>query len=909
MSMRPDLLGELLPLLDRDYGLAEVKGDAGWLRKGTCPACHKKELYTKADSPWVLRCGRMAKCGAEFRVQELYPDLFTDWSKRAAKLAQADKAAGKPENPTGVADLYLSEGRGFDLRLIKGWYTQESRFEADADNGKGAGSATVRFAVHTTWWERIIDQPHRFSSKARFGTGGEYKGHAWVPPSLVLAEVHRLWITEGIFNTIALLQNGIASVSAMSCNNYPGEFLKALRQAHAERGTECVLVWALDGDQAGRSYTRRWADQARADGWTVEAAQIPQKGRAKQDWNDLHQLERLGEKDLAEYLHHGALLIAKSASEKALLIYRHSGGRRTEFHLDHDNRLYWFKLDLEKFNKAVQALEEHGKLDSDEEVRDEAMKQAHTIRPIANCLPRPLYYQANRITDESWYYFRVSFPHDGKPVKNTFQAAALASSSEFKKRLLSIAPGAVFTGTGPMLERMMEEQLYNIHRVETIDFVGYSKEHGAFVFGDIAVKGGKVYRKNDDDYFDFGKLSLKSLQASVELSINPELSDYREAWFPLLWRCFGAKGLAVLAFWLGAVFCEHIRATQASYPFLEVVGEPGAGKSTLLEFMWKLLGRASYEGFDPAKATLSGRSRTFSQVAGLPVALIESDRSGTGTGKDANVKAYDWDELKTAFNGRPIRSRGMATSGNETYEPPFRGAIVISQNADVNASEAILQRICHLTFDTSGHTPKSREAALALEQMDMNSVSGWALKVAQAEAEIVQLLAERTTQREAEVQSVEGVRNVRIAKNHGQLLALADALRLVTPMTDEQHQAVCQQICVMAVERQQAINEDHPIVSQFWETFDYLDQGNFPLNHSRDPDNVIAVNLNHYLQACRERGQEAPSLADLKKHLRSSKRHKFVDVRTVNSALKAEVATNASTAIWCWVFERGGKRR
>jgi hypothetical protein len=35
------------------------------------------------------------------------------------------------------------------------------------------------------------------------------------------------------------------------------------------------------------------------------------------------------------------------------------------------------------------------------------------------------------------------------------------------------------------------------------------------------------------------------------------------------------------------------------------------------------------------------------------------------------------------------------------------------------------------------------------------SVSGWAIKVAKAEAEIVQLVAERTPVREAEVQAVE----------------------------------------------------------------------------------------------------------------------------------------------------------
>ncbi|BCY02458.1 hypothetical protein [Stutzerimonas stutzeri] len=31
---------------------------------------------------------------------------------------------------------------------------------------------------------------------------------------------------------------------------------------------------------------------------------------------------------------------------------------RHEFHFAFENRLYWFKMDLEKFNKAMQHLEE-----------------------------------------------------------------------------------------------------------------------------------------------------------------------------------------------------------------------------------------------------------------------------------------------------------------------------------------------------------------------------------------------------------------------------------------------------------------------------------------------------------------------------------------------------------------------
>ncbi len=122
--------------------------------------------------------------------------------------------------------------------------------------------------------------------------------------------------------------------------------------------------------------------------------------------------------------------------------------------------------------------------------------------PISNCYPQPLYFQENKPTDESWYYFRVEFPAtDGAPVKNTFTASQVSTASEFKKRLLAVAPGAMFSGTAQHLDRMMERRLYNIKRVETIDFIGYSKDYGAYIFGDLAVKDGAIYRANEERLF------------------------------------------------------------------------------------------------------------------------------------------------------------------------------------------------------------------------------------------------------------------------------------------------------------------------------------------------------------------------------------------------------------------------
>ncbi len=929
-----DLLHDIAERLQADYGLKRADKH---LRKGKCPGCGHSSLWTWADAPWVARCDRLNNCGFEAHAKELYPDLFESWSDRY----QAPEAR-KPEadrNPSAAADAYLRIARGFKLDLIAGTYTQESYYDPRADGGRGAGSATVRFAVADTWWERLIDRPARFGKKkANFKLGGSYGGHWWTLPGLSFASPDpsvpdapkppaELWLVEGIFDAIALAHHGIAAAALLSCNNYPEKALAALRELLKRQGgavPEPVLVWALDGDKAGRDFTRRHVKRAREDGWVCKAATIPQHergGKGKLDWNDLHQRDQLDEPRIKDCLYHGALLIAATAQDKALLIYNHTG--RADFDLDHGNKLYWFKLDLERYRKAHAQLEEdiadgHKPPMAEEEIRTAALVESGTLQPIANCKPQALYYQRNEVTQEAWYYFRVSFPHDGGDVKGTFTAGQLTAASEFKKQLLHMAPGAMFSGSSHQLERIMQRQLENPKIVQTVDFIGYSAPHRAYILGKVAVAGGQIVEANAEDYFDIERLSIKTLQKSIRLEINTDREGYDRTWVQHLWQAFGAKGLVALAYWFGSLFAEQIRAEQQSYPFLEIVGEPGAGKTTLIQFLWKLLGR-DYEGFDPSKSTAAGRLRTFTQVSNMPIVLIESDRE-TKSGNQAHVKSFDWDELKDAYNGNSIRTTGVKTGGNETYDPPFRASIVISQNNQVQASQAIMERICHMTFDTKAHNGASYESAKAIERVEIAQVSGFLLAALRREAEVMEIITTQTDQHIQYLLQQDGVHKPRIAKNHGQLLACAHALRLVVRLSDEQFDQVRAQIVAMTRERQQAINADHPLVQEFWEAFDYLDslgtataQGLDPrptLDHHRDAD-LIAVNLNEFVEKAAMHRQQVPLMADLKKVLRTSKTRRFVDIKSVNSAIKTRMDGGIEVAktVHCWVFERPAARR
>lgn len=899
------LHADVLQRLARDYGLKR-RLSTDYLRGGKCPACGQKELYARYSEPWLIICGRESKCAQRWHLKEIYEDLFNDWSKRAPSSEQF---------PSATARAYLEFARGFRHEVIQGWYTQETYFSEDLN----AGSATVRFALEKGgYWERLIDRPHRFGKmKARFKPGDSPRGYWWCPPCVELLEVKELWIVEGIFDAIALVHNGIAAASAMSSAFFPEESLKEL--ARQRGGKLPKLIWALDNEPGAHKYIKRWVRLARALGYECEAAQIPQSDSRKVDWNDLHQRwafidsesersEQI-EKDLANARYHGSLLIAESAAEKGVLMY--DWRERHEFHFSFDSRLYWFKMDLEKFNKAMQSLEtstsHEDQLLSEKQRRQKALRQCGGVVEIANCYPRALYFQRNEVTDESWYYFRVDFPHDSGSVKNTFTGGQVAAASEFKKRLLSMAAGAVFTGSGQQLDKIMKDQLFGLKTVETVDFIGYSKLHSCYVFGDLAVRGGIISAVNKEDFFEFGNLRLKTLQKSIAMHIQRDSKQYRTDWLPMLWLCFGAKGIVALAFWFGSLFAEQIRAQYKSFPFLEVTGEAGAGKTTLLTFLWKLLGR-EHEGFDPSKSTRAGRQRAMGQVSNMPVVLIEGDRNEPDK---AHAKGFDWDELKDFYGGGTLGTKGMKTSGNETYEPPFRGAIAISQNADVSASEAILTRIIKSHFARPEVTTESRAAADNLNLIPVEQLSHFLLLAVRAEAQVMAKFAERVLVHEQHLRKLKEIRVERIIKNHSQLMALVDCLRLVCPLDDNHVATTHQALMVMALERQAAISADHPLVAEFWEVFEYLESlGEGPqVNHSTDPK-LIAINLNEFAEKASEHRQNLADLKTLRGLLVNSRSHKWLETnKAIYSAVRASQAVinstqKRSTTVRCWIFQQ-----
>lgn len=904
---------------DRELAFKSTGGDV--FRGGKCPDCKAKETYIYTSNPWMLRCGRLEKCGHEFPIKERYSDLFDNWSKNHQQT---------PENPNAAAKAYLQDGRGLNVVKLAGTFSQELYQDWESK----ATSATVRFPLpchyaagspHNGapgWWERLIDQPQRFGKKkANFPKGWSYRGHVWFHPALTIEQLARqneIWIAEGIFNCEALNQAfdlslpDCRAVSAMSCNNYPEKFLAALADAvnrlaadSGHLGRRPKLVFAFDPGNAGVGFTRKYVTLAREDGWVCRAAQVRADGEGtKLDWNDLSTHGKLTSDDLASYLENGNITIAETAAEKAWLLFRRT--RRSSFPLTFKTRQLWANFSAARINELVQGYDEDKTLAllSNEEKWDMAAREAVEVRQIANCTFRALYYQENKLIDQTSYYFRIDFPGKQTSVKAQFPGNTVLKEGPFADRLVSVAPGAIFDGTTPQLKTLMNLQCEDIITVDALYFSGYSIKHGAWMFDEMAVAKGRVIELNDEDYFDIGKVGVKPAGQSGEfkISYDPHKLDY--SWWPDFNAAFGDIGTVTLAFWFLSLFAEQIRHDQQRLGFLELWGEGGSGKSTMIMFLWKLCGRLfNYEGFDPSSATVAGTDRELVKYGNLPVVLLEGDRAA----EQNHARRFDWNVLKKLYNGHPPRTRGVANGGTETFSPRFIGALVIAQNAPVKETDTpVLERIMAIEVSKARFSPAGHAASKRIERIEVDQVSHWMVAMIRQEAQVMQYYKERFVQHEAALLANPAVSNIRLAFNHAQLAAALDCVgkamiqngkAVISPRELEEAHLLVTRMCI---ERHSFVQSDHPIIGQFWDNFDWLAQKH--LGTEKCPElhrdsALIAVNLTQFEQLSAEARLSLPvPMVELKKLLPACKSRKFVRQGSVN-------CTDGKVR-HCWTFQR-----
>ena len=874
---------------------AKPQGGGKRYKDGICPKCGKKSFWIWGTDAYKARCDRTKNCNHEISTRELFPKLFQSYSKRYEIEMLTDPKAG--------AKAYLRDDRGFNLALV-----DTSIFTQETFTAAGNSTATVRFAMQNNgemdgYWERFIDNPKNFFDKARFMKGYKYAGLAWVHPDFDATKCDEIWITEGIFDALALRHIDITAISAMSANNFPETTLKEILSANSK----IKLVVALDSEEKTKKTAINWHKKLIDLGFNDPCVAITNEDT---DWNDWLIQGKLTDKGIEKALFHGALLIAKSPSVTAKLIWKTL--KQHKFFFEFNYKTYWFEFNPKNFNQtyntAMKQLDkqENEELSTDEkeELENQAFTASKSITEIANCIIDILYYQFDRATEESFYYTKVQMSEQ-KSAKSAFLPKQLGSGSEFKNKVMAVLSGAIYTGETHHLNDIFTKKTKHIIDIETIKYIGYCKDYKAYIFNDFAVADGIIYKKNNEDYFELG---IKNIKSTFDMTSLRPVEAFNIDWFNDFMIVFGTKGLICLTFWFGSLFAEQLRDRYGAWPFLEITGEAGAGKSFLIEFLWSLVGRSDYEGINPTTASNPGRYRTLSQVSNLPIVLIESDTNDPNASTKHKQKTFSFDEIKPLFNGRSPRVLGVKSSNNNTDDEPFRGAVVISQNNKVSGSEAILSRLIYIYYDKSHHQGQySRDAAERLQRLSTDDVSGFLFEVLKKEKSILSNIEETFNTNRDVIMKLPNMKTERIGLTHGLLMSCLQALCDILPITDNVKAKASTYIHELAVEREKDLVSDNPSIDQFWDVYEYFESFSinttnvpnkaFQLNHS-SKDNEIAINLNEFYDVALRNNQQLDDIKRIKKIISTSIRYPYVGTKTLRSAIRDGKPT------YCYLFNK-----
>jgi hypothetical protein len=637
---------------------------------------------------------------------------------------------------------------------------------------------------------------------------------------------------------------------------------------------------------AGRKNSIRLVKLFRAEDEKVSCIQPSANSEHKQDWNDLLLKKKLSTADFDDYFYYGKLLTAGNADAKAVLMYSRNASQFFVF--DFKKQTYVWDLNMDELEKEEKKIRTENKIpdedDLDESDRKKLLRSSKSVKLLSNCVMEFLYTQRNPVTDELFYFFRIHH-NDGRISLNTMTGSQMFKAGDFGKRLLSMASGALIKSNSKAHAWLMHKWMEQIKDVSVVAYAGYAKEHEAWIYQNFAVYKGKVIKKNTEDYIELNKkLRVKSAYHNVDLQVNLNLAEYTKTdWINDVYCAWGINGVIATAFFTMSLFSQQVMTFNKSLTFLELVGDPGTGKSTLLEFLWRLFGRSDFEGIDPSSSNPAAVARSLNQVSNLPVVFMEGDR-------DNHRGSFNWSEAKKLYNGRAMKARGMRTQGNEVYEPPFLGALIIAQNRPVGAEPAVLERITHVYFHKSDTNDATLAAAKRINAFRTEQLSGYLVKCLTKADDMMAVFKLWQPHYESQFNANFEQKTFRLALNHAQLAAAVKMLELVTEIDGDMVEEAIDVIEKMSVDREKAISAEHPDVEQFFDVVDFLESKGIRVNHEND---AVAVNINEIYSLASTHGQPLQTPVVMKSLLKSSNR--FIENKVISSkAINKKVR--------CWIF-------
>jgi hypothetical protein len=782
------------------YWTEKTKSNAKTVQGLTCPACGDKSAWTYADGPMSINCNRANLCGARTKTLELFPEV--------RRNIERDFPATK-EDPHRPAREYLKlrglndSLAGLEFRYLK--------------NARKTGSGAVLFVIGKDDKGKDLLNGRLFNPPAGEGKThniGSTAGRFWKHPDLAYDQDRPTWITEGILDTLSLIEIGHQAIAALSAGQDPAKLdLAAFKKK----------VLAFDNDEAGHRACRTWKT-AYPDAEVVLCDQ-------GQDWNDLLQVGSLEEAkkqfeaSLSRYRLNGDLALADSANQYADI-----------FHKFHQYVPGLFTFRRCTYFSSLKTPRGNGDAQPYVSV---ARCMKGTVRAINFILDR-----SNPGKPEFLYNLEVQ-PEKGRTIEATATGADLASNRKLNEWFLSSAK-ITWEGDAKACTALSTMITGNksAPEVRQLVVIGYQPETGAYIFPRWAVDlSGKLLVPDKRGFFQISHNQYFRPPTHNEgKDITPAVISkerVREL-YSLIGQAWGNNGILALSWTVASWFVNPLKEALNFFPFLSFHGDPASGKSALTLFLNAIQGREG-EGLPVTQLnSKKGLTRTIGQLSGLFTALLEDN--------ERNDRAFDWSIILTAYNRGPLQVQAAFSNDLQTKENPFLGALLFCQNFEPFNSKAEKQRVISLHFKAEQLTDTSRAAYEKLMAMDKPELAGI----------IRQVLTNRShfdgwrQEYEKAIQDLSPMDERRIPQNHALILAFhrlfcscfgIDRDEAITRFFI----STCRQKCITAAVRQTTL-ADH-----FFEMLDTIEEDK-------------AVNIWH---ADKEKGQIYVNLPKAENHIRN----------------------------------------
>lgn len=197
----------------------------------------------------------------------------------------------------------------------------------------------------------------------------------------------------------------------------------------------------------------------------------------------------------------------------------------------------------------------------------------------------------------------------------------------------------------------------------------------------------KIYLKDKSIFLDERKFQYKKSELSLE------------DWMPLYLKVHGDNAMTGFAFYIAALFRDHIIYLNDNFPLLNLFGQKGSGKNTLAYSLMALFGKKQTE-FNIHNGTKPGLAKhleTFSNA----IAFIDEYKN-----------SLDFDKietLKSIYNAIG-RSRMNMDKGGKKETTAVNQAVIIAGQEMPTIDIALSSRMIYLQFDSKEGLSKEQKA-------------------------------------------------------------------------------------------------------------------------------------------------------------------------------------------------------